>query len=87
MSPTFFEGWQHLLPRIADAAVRGAVVLLAALALTHLLRRRSAATRHAVWVGAITAQLLLLVLGIAGPRWRVSHRVRVPIRESIAPPR
>src|SRR4051812_22627002 len=72
MSPTFYEGWQHFLPRIADAAARGAIVLLAALVLTSLLRRRSAATRHAIWVGAIAAQLLLLVLGAAGPRWRVA---------------
>ena len=62
----------QLLPRLADAAVRGAIVLLIALALTSLLRRRSAATRHAIWVGAIAAQLLLLVLSAWGPRWRVA---------------
>ena len=62
----------RLLPRLVDAAVRGAIVLLIALVLTALLRRRSAATRHAIWAGAIAAQLLLLVLSVWGPRWRVA---------------
>jgi beta-lactamase regulating signal transducer with metallopeptidase domain len=61
-----------LPPLLVDAALRGAVVLLAALVLTWMLRRRSASTRHAIWVGAIVAQLLLLVLSTWGPRWRVA---------------
>ena len=56
---------------LIDAALRGAVVLLAALMLTTLLHRRSAATRHAIWAGAVAAQLLLLGLAVWGPRWRV----------------
>jgi beta-lactamase regulating signal transducer with metallopeptidase domain len=56
---------------LVDAALRGAVVLLVALVLTTLLHRRSAATRHAIWAGAIAAQLLLLGLAMWGPRWRV----------------
>src|SRR5919107_4113995 len=55
-----------------DAALRGAIVMLAALVLTVLLHRRSAATRHAVWAGAVAAQVLLLVLALWGPRWRVA---------------
>src|SRR5215211_4252745 len=54
-----------------DAALRGAIVLLVALVLTVLLHRRSAATRHAIWAGAIAAQILLLALAVWGPRWRV----------------
>jgi beta-lactamase regulating signal transducer with metallopeptidase domain len=57
---------------IATATVRGAIILLVALFATQLLRRRSAATRHAIWSGAIAAQLLVLALGIWGPRWRVA---------------
>ena len=57
-------------PLIA-AALRGAVILLAALVLTTLLHRRSAAMRHAIWAGAVAAQLLLLALAVWGPRWRV----------------
>jgi beta-lactamase regulating signal transducer with metallopeptidase domain len=55
-----------------DAALRGAIVMLAALVLTLLLHRRSAATRHAIWAGAVVAQVLLLVLAVWGPRWRVA---------------
>ena len=58
------------VPLVA-AALRGAVVLLVALVLTTLLHRRSAATRHAIWAGAVAAQLLLLGLAVWGPRWRV----------------
>ncbi len=59
---------------ILDAAVRGAVVLVAALALTHLLRRRSAAARHLVWVGAIVVQLLLPLFALwdGRPQWNVA---------------
>ena len=61
-----------LVTPLLDAALRGAVVLLAALVLTTLLHRRSAALRHAIWAGAVAAQLVLLVLAVWGPRWRVA---------------
>jgi hypothetical protein len=57
---------------IIDAAIRGSVILLLALAVTWLLRRRSAASRHAVWAGGIALQLLLPATGIWGPHWRVA---------------
>ena len=56
---------------LLGAAARGAVVLLVALVLTSLLRRRPAAVRHAIWTGAIAVQLLLPVLAWWGPRWQV----------------
>ena len=37
-----------IAPALADAAVRGAVVLLLALGITYALRRRTAAARHLV---------------------------------------
>ncbi|MFL5617296.1 MAG: M56 family metallopeptidase [Gemmatimonadaceae bacterium] len=61
-----------LVAPLLDAALRGAVVLLAALVLTVLLHRRSAALRHAIWAGAIAAQVVLLGLAAWGPRWRVA---------------
>jgi len=63
-----------------DAAARGAVLLLVALVITTLLHRRSAAARHAVWVGAIAGQLVLLGLAMWGPRWRIE--APAPIRRS-----
>ena len=63
---------EALVTPLLDAALRGAVVLLAALVLSVLLQRRSAALRHAIWAGAIAAQILLLALAVWGPRWRVA---------------
>lgn len=57
---------------LVDATVRGAIILLVVLVLTHLLRRRSAAARHALWAGAVCAQLLLVGWAVAGPRWSVA---------------
>jgi beta-lactamase regulating signal transducer with metallopeptidase domain len=56
---------------LVGAAARGAVVLLVALAITSLLRRRPAAVRHAIWTGAIAVQLLLPLLAVWGPHWQV----------------
>jgi beta-lactamase regulating signal transducer with metallopeptidase domain len=64
---------------LLGAAARGAIVLLAALVLTSLLHRRPAATRHAIWAGAITVQLLLPVLALWGPHWHV------PVPEALRP--
>src|SRR5688572_4901357 len=61
-----------LVTPLLDAALRGAVVLLVALVLPTLLHRRSAALRHAIWAGAIAAQLVLLGLAVWGPRWRIA---------------
>jgi beta-lactamase regulating signal transducer with metallopeptidase domain len=77
-----------LVTPLLDAALRGAAVLLAALALTVLLQRRSAALRHAIWAGAIAAQILLLVLAVWGPRWRVAapDAVSALVPPSVVPP-
>ena len=61
-----------ITPALIEAAVRGAVVLLVALVVSHLLRRRSAAARHLVWVGAIAVQLALPLFAVWGPKWNVA---------------
>ena len=61
-----------IAPVFVEAAVRGSVVLLVALIASHLLRRRSAAARHLVWVGAIVVQLALPLFTLWGPRWDVA---------------
>jgi beta-lactamase regulating signal transducer with metallopeptidase domain len=73
-----------LVGPLLDAALRGAVVLLVALVLTVLLQRRSAALRHAIWAGAIAAQVVLLGLAVWGPRWRVAAPDAV---SALVPPR
>ncbi|HKP16421.1 MAG TPA: M56 family metallopeptidase [Gemmatimonadaceae bacterium] len=74
-----------LVTPLLDAALRGAVVLLAALVLTLLLHRRSAALRHAIWAGAIAAQLVLLGLAVWGPRWRIAAPDAVSALVPLAP--
>lgn len=60
-----------LFGAITDAAVRGTVILLAALAATTLMRRSSASARHMVWLAALTAVLLLPIARSVVPEWRV----------------
>src|SRR4051794_5189026 len=62
---------QEVVAVLLGAAARGAIVLVAALALTSLLPRRPAAVRHAIWAGAIAVQLLLPILALWGPHWSV----------------
>jgi len=93
MSPA--AALEHVGPALAAASVRGAAILLAALLLTWLLRRHSAAARHAIWAGAIVMQLLVLALAAWGPRWHValphavtdavSPIVAIPVAERTAP--
>ena len=59
------------LPLLADAAIKGLVIFGAAAVAVAFCRRRSAATRHAIWAGAVAAQLSLPVLSALLPAWRV----------------
>jgi beta-lactamase regulating signal transducer with metallopeptidase domain len=52
-------------------SAKALLVLAAALWLTHLMRERSAAERHLVWVVASACVLALPALSLAGPSWRV----------------
>src|SRR5262245_46907217 len=61
-----------LLPVLLDAALKGAIILLAALALSRLLRRASAATRHLVWLLALISLLVLPALRQVIPVWQLS---------------
>src|SRR4051812_36592610 len=61
----------HALPLLADAAIKGLVVFGAAAVAVAFCRRRSAATRHAIWAGAVAAQLSLPLLSALLPAWRV----------------
>jgi beta-lactamase regulating signal transducer with metallopeptidase domain len=65
----------------ADAAFKGFLVLLAALAATRLMRRASAASRHLVWLAALTGVLLLPVAAAVVPAWRA-----LPTPSELIPP-
>jgi beta-lactamase regulating signal transducer with metallopeptidase domain len=60
-----------IAPALTDAAMRGVIVFLVALAITHVMRRRTAAARHLVWAGAIAVQLALPLFALWGPRWQL----------------
>lgn len=60
-----------LLLGVLAFALRGTLILLGAWGATRLLRRASAATRHAVWTSAIAAVLVLPLLSATIPAWNV----------------
>ncbi len=62
------DAWSALL---LVSALKGAIVLVLALLATRLLARTSAATRHAVWVLAFIAALVMPALLMAVPGWNV----------------
>jgi TonB family protein len=53
-------------------AVKGTLVLVAAMLATTLLRRASAAARHLIWTFAFTCLLVLPLLQWSGLKWRVA---------------
>src|SRR2546430_17035084 len=67
----------RLLPILADAAIKGVVVFGVAAVAVMFCRRCSAATRHAIWAGAVLAQLTLPVMSAMLPAWRVPLIVRL----------
>jgi beta-lactamase regulating signal transducer with metallopeptidase domain len=60
-----------LMPLIFDAALKGGVLLAAAACAALALWRASAAARHLVWLVAVAALLVVPVLTVVLPQWRV----------------
>ncbi len=58
-------------PILLDSALKGAALVAVAAATVWLLRRRSAAARHAAWTAAVVAHLALPVLTLLVPGWRL----------------
>jgi len=73
-----------------DVAWKAAIVLVLATLATHLMRRRSAAARHAVWLTAVLCLLLLPALSSAFPSWTLPIPVLTPpvppAPEALVPP-
>lgn len=59
------------IPFMFDAALKGALLLAVAALCVLALRGASAATRHLVWLVAVVALLLVPVLSVCLPQWRV----------------
>lgn len=60
-----------LMPLAIDSALKGAVLLSMAALAALSMRRASAAARHLVWLVAVVALLVVPLLTIALPQWRV----------------
>jgi Tol biopolymer transport system component/beta-lactamase regulating signal transducer with metallopeptidase domain len=66
------SGWAMAwLPLLLDAAVKGLLVLVLAGALSLLLRRASAASRHLLWCVALVQVMAMPLLSLTLPAWRI----------------
>lgn len=72
MSTLSNADWGSTLAFLLDSAIKGSFVILLAAVITWMMRRGSAAARHSVWSAAVAAQLLIPVLGLLLPTWRVA---------------
>jgi beta-lactamase regulating signal transducer with metallopeptidase domain len=57
---------------LVEMTLKGTIVLVAAFAVSTALRRASAAVRHLVWTTALGAVLVLPLLSLTLPVWRVA---------------
>lgn len=84
MDPTAFAS--GVLAGVLGFALKGGIVLAAAFVLVRALRGRSASLRHAVWVGALLAQLGIPLLSWSLPGWMPAVPLRMtPIAEALVP--
>jgi beta-lactamase regulating signal transducer with metallopeptidase domain len=61
-----------LMAALVESCARASLVLCAAWALTSVMRRASASTRHFVWICAIAGSMLAPAMTAFGPHWTVS---------------
>ncbi|HJQ11477.1 MAG TPA: M56 family metallopeptidase [Gemmatimonadaceae bacterium] len=62
---------QGLLPLLLNAAVKGALLIAVAAIAAYALRKKSAASRHAVWSAAVIGHLAIPVFMVLLPAWRI----------------
>ena len=69
------------IPMLADASLKGGALLVLAGGCVLVMRRASASARHMVWLAAMVALLIVPVLSVVLPGWRVLPRWSV--REAV----
>ena len=69
---------QGVLPLFADAAIKGAVLVLIAAIAVYGLRNRSASSRHAVWSAAVIGHLAIPLFMVILPAWKIPFLPATP---------
>ena len=74
------------MPLLLDVSIKSTAILALAWAGTSLMRGKSAAARHLVWLTAVLATLCLPVLALLLPSWRaLPASMDVPSRLAVFP--
>ena len=65
------SAWDIAAIRLLDAAAKSVLIFAAAMLLSVALRRRSAASRHSLWVAAMAGMFCLPLMRLTLPAWRL----------------
>src|SRR5262245_36409753 len=74
-----------MMETLVDLTIKVTLTLAIALAATLLLRRRPAALRHRLWTAAMASALLLPLLALIVPAWRVRIAPSVTLIQPVSP--